>query len=115
MVIDGNQLISGSYNLSMNSEHSTFENALHLTGPQFKPLIQQFEDNFSDIIETGDGLLADLRTKISTASTFPIVFDSMSLTWSELDQLRVLIRQNCPQIDSPEFRSNPSAHRSCTR
>lgn len=115
MVVDGRELISGSYNLSMNSEHSTFENALHLTGPQFKPLIQQFEDNFSDIIETGDGLLAELRTTISTAQTFPIVFDSMALTWSEFDQLRVLIRQNCPLIDSPEFRSNPSAHRTCTR
>ncbi len=115
MVIDGNQLISGSYNLSMNSEHSTFENALHLTGPQFKPLIQKFEDNFADIFVTGDGLLDALRTKISTAATFPIVFDSMSLTWSEFDQLRVLIRQNCPAIDSPEFRSNPSAHRTCTR
>lgn len=115
MVVDGNQLISGSYNLSMNSEHSTFENALHLSGPQFKPLIQKFEDNFSDIFVTGEGLLEVLRTKISTAATFPIVFDSMSLTWSEFDQLRVLIRQNCPQIDSPEFRSNPSAHRTCTR
>ncbi len=115
MVIDGNQLISGSYNLSMNSEHSTFENALHLTGPQFKPLIQKFEDNFSDILVTGDGLLDALRTKISTAPTFPIVFDSMALSWSEFDQLRVLIRQNCPAIDSPEFRSNPSAHRTCTR
>ncbi len=115
MVVDGAELISGSYNLSLNSEHSTFENALHLTGPQFLPLIQKFEDNFSDIIVTGDGLLDDLRAKISTAATFPIVFDSMSLTWSEFDQLRTLIRQNCAQVDSPEFRANPSAHRTCTR
>lgn len=115
MVVDGRELISGSYNLSMNSEHGTFENALHLTGPQFKPLIQQFEDNFSDIFATGDGLLEQLRTKIQTQSTFPIVFDSMSLTWAEFDALRTLIRANCPAVDSPEFRSNPSAHRTCTK
>ena len=28
MIIDGKELISGSYNLSMNSEHATFENRL---------------------------------------------------------------------------------------
>ncbi len=115
MVIDGKELFSGSYNLSMNAEHSTFENVLHASGPQFQPLIQKFEDNFSDIIVTGEGLLEDLRERISTAQTFPIVFDSMSLTWSDFDQLRVLIRQNCPQVDSPEFRSAPAAHRTCTR
>jgi len=71
--------------------------------------------DFTDIFATGEGLLADLRATISTAQTFPIVFDSMALSWTELDALRVLIRQNCPQVDSPEFRSNPSAHRSCTR
>ncbi|HEU0033078.1 MAG TPA: phospholipase D-like domain-containing protein [Kofleriaceae bacterium] len=117
MIIDGKELLSGSYNLSMNSEHGTFENAMHLSGPQFLPVVGKFEDNFAKMWETGraNDLLGALRTQITTATTFPIVFDSMALTWSEFDQLRVLFRANCSLIDSTDFRSNPGAHRTCTR
>jgi phosphatidylserine/phosphatidylglycerophosphate/cardiolipin synthase-like enzyme len=117
MIVDGSELISGSYNLSMNSEHGTFENALHLTGPQFKPLLAKFEQNFATIFETGrsQNLLASLRSEISSAQTIPLVFDSMALTWSEFDQLRVLIRKNCTQVDSTEFRQNAPGHKVCPR
>jgi phosphatidylserine/phosphatidylglycerophosphate/cardiolipin synthase-like enzyme len=117
MVVDGKELITGSYNLSMNSEHETFENAIHVTGAAYAPLVAQFEHNFATIFETGraQGLLDSLRTKVTTASVIPMVFDPMALTWSELDQLRTLIRQNCSAADSAEFRDNPPAHRSCTR
>jgi phosphatidylserine/phosphatidylglycerophosphate/cardiolipin synthase-like enzyme len=117
MIVDGEELISGSYNLSMNAEHATFENAVHLSGAQFRPLIEKFEQNFRTMWDTnraGDKLAA-LRQQISTSSTIPLVFPPMALTWSEFDQLRVLIRENCTLADSTEYRSNPAAHKICPR
>ncbi|MBS1121998.1 MAG: phospholipase D/Transphosphatidylase [Deltaproteobacteria bacterium] len=117
LIIDGQELFSGSYNLSMNSEQGTFENALHLSGPQFAPLIGQFEQNFVSMWELGraEGLLAKLDAQVSNDPQIPLLFPSMALTWSELDALRILIRQNCTAADSPDFRSNPAAHKVCTR
>ena len=60
-------------------------------------------------------LFRTLRQRITTDATIPMVFDSMALTWSELDALRSLIRQNCADADSTDFRTNPAAHRTCTR
>jgi phosphatidylserine/phosphatidylglycerophosphate/cardiolipin synthase-like enzyme len=117
MIVDGKELITGSYNLSMNSEHDTFENAIHVTGAAYAPLVGEFEHNFTTIWETGraEDLLASLRAKITNDAVIPMVFDPMALTWSELDQLRTLIRQNCSAADSAAFRDNPPAHRTCTR
>jgi cardiolipin hydrolase len=117
MVVDGKELISGSYNLSMNSEHATFENALHLTGPQFKPLLAKFEQNFATMWDTNraGNALESLRNQIATSATIPLVFPSIAMTWAELDALRVLIRQNCTVVDSTEYRDNPASHKTCPR
>jgi phosphatidylserine/phosphatidylglycerophosphate/cardiolipin synthase-like enzyme len=115
MVVDGDELFSGSYNLSMNSEQGTFENSLHLIGDRYAPAIAQFEANFADIIRTGEGDLDDLRDTIASASTIPIVFDSLSLTWQEFTDLKTLIRANCTQVDSDDFRSHAAEHKTCPR
>lgn len=117
MVVDGKELISGSYNLSMNAEQATFENALHLEGSQHAALLGQYEQNFGTMWNTGraDNLLASLRSTVSTAATIPLVFPSMALSYSELEGLRALIRSNCALADSPEYRSNATAHRVCPR
>jgi len=117
MVIDGERLFSGSYNLSMNSEHDTFENCVVMEGAEFADVISAFEANFAVIWETGraEDLLTSLRAEISTASTIPIVFDSMALTWQEFTDLRSLIMENCTQVNSDEFRRNAAAHKVCPR
>jgi phosphatidylserine/phosphatidylglycerophosphate/cardiolipin synthase-like enzyme len=117
MVVDGKEIISGSFNLSMNSEQGTFENALHLTGTEYAPVYAAFEQNFGKIFETGraQNLLSELRTQISTAATIPLTFPPMSLTYSEFDQLRQLIRANCTVVDSDEYRSNAPGHKTCPR
>ncbi len=115
MVIDGTELLSGSYNLSMNAEQATFENALHLSGAQYAPLLAAFEQNFANIWRTGPTLLTPLRSQVSTAATIPLVFPSMSLSYAEFESLRALIRTNCTVADSDEYRSNATAHRSCPR
>lgn len=117
MVVDGDELISGSYNLSMNAEQATFENAVHLTGGEYAGVYAAFEQNFARIYETGraQGLLTSLRAQIGTAQTIPLVFPPMALTYSEVDQLRQLIRANCAVVDSIDYRSNAAAHRTCPR
>ena len=115
MVIDGDELFSGSYNLSMNAEHGTFENSLHLTGPAYAAIIGQFETNFAAIFQTGDGDLDDLRDDIATLDTIPIVFDSIAVTWQQYTDLRTLVRANCTQVDSDDFRQNAAAHKVCDR
>jgi phosphatidylserine/phosphatidylglycerophosphate/cardiolipin synthase-like enzyme len=117
MVIDGEKLFSGSFNLSMNSEHDTFENCVVMEGAEFADVISAYEANFAAIWETGraDDLLTELRDQISTADTIPIVFDSMALTWQEFTDLRALIMENCTQVNSDEFRKNAAAHKVCPR
>jgi hypothetical protein len=117
MVVDGKELISGSFNLSMNSEQGTFENALHLTGSEYAPIYGAFESNFGKIFETGraQNMLGSLRSQISTASSIPLVFPPMSLTYAEFDQLRQVIRANCSIVDSFDYRNNAPAHKLCPR
>ena len=117
MIVDGKQLISGSYNLSMNAEQATFENALHVTGPQFASLVGKFEANFATIWDTAraENKLATLRSTVATAATIPLVFDPMALTYAEFEALRAHIRANCTVVDSAEYRSNATAHRTCPR
>jgi phosphatidylserine/phosphatidylglycerophosphate/cardiolipin synthase-like enzyme len=115
MIVDGTELLSGSYNLSMNAEHSTFENVIHLSGAQFRPMVDKFEQNFASIFATGPDLLSGLRSQISTNATIPLVFPSMSLSWQQYNDLKILIRQNCTVVDSVEFRSNAAGHKTCQR
>jgi phosphatidylserine/phosphatidylglycerophosphate/cardiolipin synthase-like enzyme len=117
IIIDGKELFTGSYNLSMNSEQATFENVVHLQGTEYSALIAKFEANFTAMRELGraEGALAALRTQISTAANIPLVFPPLSLTWQEFGDLRALIRTNCPQADSTDYRTNPGAHRFCPR
>jgi hypothetical protein len=117
MAIDGTTLYSGSYNLSDNAEHGTFENMLVLTGPQHAALIQAFEANFESIWKTGkdEDKLAALDARIAQGGELPIVFDPMALTGPEITALKQKIRAACPDVDSLEFRKQPSAHRTCSR
>lgn len=115
MIVDGKELISGSYNLSMNSEHATFENALHVTGSQYGDLVKQYEANFASLWDANRAALAPLRDTISTASTIPMVYPPMALSYTEFDALHQLIRANCSLADSTDFRENPAAHKTCAR
>jgi phosphatidylserine/phosphatidylglycerophosphate/cardiolipin synthase-like enzyme len=115
MVVDGKELFTGSWNHSMNSEQATFENSLHLFGAKHASTVGAFTQNFDTIWNTGAGKLSALRSKIMADSTIPIVFESMALTYQEFGDLRALIRAQCPLVDSDEFRTNASAHRTCTK
>jgi phosphatidylserine/phosphatidylglycerophosphate/cardiolipin synthase-like enzyme len=114
LIID-DSLYTGSYNLSDNAEHNTFENMFLFTGPEFADLVEAYEDKFQDLWVQGDGLLAGLTKTIEDETTIPIVFPGMSLSWQEVRDLKSLIAAECPDVSSSEFRTNPTAHRTCTK
>ena len=117
LAIDGATLYSGSYNLSDNAEHGTFENMLVLSGASHAALIASFEGEFESIWKTNRdaGLLASLNTTIDAGGDVPIVFDPMALTGDEVTALKDKIRTACPAVDSLEYRKSPSSHRVCKR
>jgi len=114
LIID-KALYSGSYNLSDNAEHNTFENVLLFKGPEFEDLVEEFETKFQELREQGPGLLGPLRSKIDNDTTIPIVFPAMSLTWTEIKDLKALIAKECPAVNSAAFREDPVGHQMCTK
>ncbi|MBX3191608.1 MAG: hypothetical protein KF819_31740 [Labilithrix sp.] len=117
MLVDGTTLFSGSYNLSDNAEHETFENMLVFKGAESAALVKAFDGNFEKIWKTGndEGKLAALNARIDAGGDFPIVFDAMALTWTEVSALKQKIRTACPAVDSEAYRREPASHMSCRR
>ncbi|NUO47741.1 MAG: hypothetical protein HOV80_02670, partial [Polyangiaceae bacterium] len=114
LIID-KALYTGSYNLSDNAEHNTFENMLLFKGPEFEDLVEEYETRFQELREQGPGLLGPLRSKIDNDSTIPIVFPAMALTWTEIKDLKALIAKECPAVNSAAFREDPVGHQMCTK
>ncbi|MFT5434970.1 MAG: phosphatidylserine/phosphatidylglycerophosphate/cardiolipin synthase-like enzyme, partial [Myxococcota bacterium] len=119
MIIDGRILASGSYNLSDNAEHNTLENVAIYDasgGGPFVDLVNDFEAQFERLwaTEMDTDKYANLLTTIEDATdSFPIVFDAMSLDWSEVTKLKSTIRSNCPSINSDDYRNFPEKHTYC--
>jgi phosphatidylserine/phosphatidylglycerophosphate/cardiolipin synthase-like enzyme len=114
MIVD-DELWTGSFNLSDNAEHNTFENMLHFRGPEFRGLVDAYEKKFGELWTQGDGKLAGLRQTIDEAATIPIVFDAMSLSWEEVRDLKALIAKECPAVNSTAFRDDAPSHKTCTK
>jgi phosphatidylserine/phosphatidylglycerophosphate/cardiolipin synthase-like enzyme len=116
LLVDGRYLAMGSYNLSDNAEHNTFENLLIFDGNAVPELVQSFKDNFDAMWQTGvgeklyDGLISEIE---NATEGFPIVFDSMALTWDQVSALKDLIQEHCPQVNSEEYRNDPGKHTWC--
>lgn len=117
LIIDNNRVATGSYNYSTNAEFDTFENVLFFEHYRYPDLVQSYIDNFNSIWNTGDGLYASLMDEIKYSETgwFSIIFDSMALNWTDAQNLKDTIQENCPDIDSDAFRDEPWSHYSCER
>lgn len=114
LIID-DTLYTGSYNLSDNAEHNTFENMFMFRGPEFQDMVELYEAKFQDLWKQGDGLLPGLRTQIDKDATIPIVFPAMSLSWTEVRDLKSLISAECPAVNSAAYRSNAPGHKVCSK
>ena len=123
LIVDGERLITGSYNLSENAETKSFENMALLSGEAFQPLIDQYEADFERLWGTdADGSAwAALTHAIANDASIPLVFAPMALSHTQVSALKDLIEQNCPAAngDSPQFDpdygTNPAKHRACPR
>ncbi len=115
IIIDGDELHTGSYNFSDNAEHNTFDDTLTFAGPEFAGLVGSYEANFAQIWDQGraEGLYNQLMAKLPTANPVPIVFDPMALTWSEVTDLKRAIRDACPDVNAEDYRTNPQNHWVC--
>ena len=118
LIVDGETLVSGSYNLSDNAEHNTLENMVFYDAASFGGLVRAFEGNFENIWTTAEfqGLYDRLVDQIENGEgAFPIVFDAMALDWDQITALKALIRDACVDINSWEFREYPARHQTCER
>jgi len=117
MIIDDTDLYTGSYNLSDNAEHNTFENMLLLRGPEFSDLVARYQGNFEHLwaLNRDNDTLAELQSEVSTANPLPLVFTPMALEWQEVTDLKQLIKDNCPDVNAPEYRTDPKSHQKCYR
>src|SRR6185436_2294238 len=88
-LFDKKILFTGSYNLSDNAEHETFENVLIFKGTKYRSLVRSYEETFDKIWETGRG---DTQTRVQdavrTADPLPLVFDPLALTHDEVTSLK---------------------------
>lgn len=116
-IIDDSVLVTGSYNLSDNAEHATMENIVVLSGERYAGVVQNFVDNFNAMWDTGRdddmALYNALMADVESGSSFDIVYDSMALTWDEVDTLKRAMRDNCSDLDTEEFRRYPERHHYC--
>lgn len=118
LIIDGHWLVTGSYNLSNNAERSTMENMVIYDAVAFPNLLAEFEANFELLWDTGraEGLYANLQTElVDGQGEIPLVFASMALDWNEVTDLKRLIRDVCPAVNTQPFRREANSHRTCPR
>jgi phosphatidylserine/phosphatidylglycerophosphate/cardiolipin synthase-like enzyme len=117
LIVDGETLYTGSYNLSDNAEHNTFENLLVFSGAAYAGLVARYEDNFERIWDTGrvEGRLAALRAQLAGTGPVPLVFAPMALTWDEVGALKRDLLLACPAANSEPYRTEPTTHRTCPR
>ena len=115
ILIDGDEAWLGSYNLSNNAESNTFENMVHLSGATFADTIAAYNAQFETMWTTGATLYAPLLSEISSATDVPIVFDSMALSWGQVNAIRGAIMGACgyTTLYSDEYRENPEFHYTC--
>ncbi|MFO7563835.1 MAG: phospholipase D-like domain-containing protein [Enhygromyxa sp.] len=115
MIIDGDELWTGSYNLSNNAEHNSMENMLVFSGAEHAELIDAYAANFESLWITGrdQGLFERLLEQITTTERIPLLFEPMALEWEEVRELRALIREHCPRVHTRGFRREPRSHAVC--
>ena len=116
VIVDGDELATGSYNLSNNAEKDTFENMVFVSAQRYPELVAAYVANFSSIWGAGDGLYAPLLDDVANGSgDVPLVFPSMAIDWDQVTALKDAIRAACPDVDSADFRSSPQSHQHCER
>jgi phosphatidylserine/phosphatidylglycerophosphate/cardiolipin synthase-like enzyme len=116
IVVDGDRVASGSYNISPNAEFDTMENIIFYERDLYPGVVDSFVANFADIWDTGRAGVSSVIDGVRDGtSDVELTWESMAVSWTELTELKEAIRGACSEVDSPEFRSEPQANLTCTR
>lgn len=117
MIIDDTEVWTGSYNLSDNAEHNTFENMFMVRGERYASVVASYVENFEALWELNraDGTYDALLDEVAIAPVIPLVFTPMALNWDEVTDLKAAIKENCGDINTEAFRKHPESHRICQR
>lgn len=118
MVFDGKILASGSYNLSDNAEHNTLENVAIYDRSAYGQIVDAFEANFETMWVTAEseGLYDTLLDGIENGSDpVPLVFEPMAIDWDQITVLKAAIYDNCADLNTTPYRTEPWKHQECPR
>jgi len=112
IVVDGDELYTGSLNFSENSETNSFENMLYFTGPEHADLIAAYQANVEKVATYGhlDGTLQALMEDLESADVISLAWSpAISMTSAEFLAIKDLIRDRCPGTryweDTPEAKT----------
>ncbi|MDP6944083.1 MAG: phospholipase D-like domain-containing protein, partial [Myxococcota bacterium] len=115
LVIDGETVVTGSYNLSDNAEHNTLENMVVY---DIEQLAESFTANFETMWVTGhdEGLYEELLEEITDGTgDIPLVYDAMALAWDEVKVLKDAIEDLCSAVHNWDYKKYPQSHQTCPR
>jgi len=117
LIVDDEILATGSYNLSPNSEFDSIENVIVLSADRYPALLADYIANFDALWETGrDGSYDAMLTELSEGTDeIDLVFESMALSWSEVEVLKDAIQAACPDVDTDAYRDDPEDYQTCPR
>ena len=101
IIIDGEELWTGSLNFSDNSETNVFENMMYFAGPEHQELIAAYQDNHQMVesygAENGGAALEAVMQDIQTGSSIPLIWDDpITMDGGTWTGLKSAIRSNCP-------------------
>lgn len=87
LIVDGESMMTGSYNWSISSENSHIENLVEISGAKAQEVIPSYEANFQYVWNMGRNeyqtLLSDLQNQTHTACEIP----KMTLSVAEITAL----------------------------
>ena len=117
-IIDGAVVVAGSYNLSDNAEHNTFENMVRLHGALYPGLVTSFEENFESLWVQGQNegrYDAYLEEVLYGQEDLPIVVAPMAIDTDQVQVLKEAILDTCPMVTTEDFHQEPWKHTVCER
>ena len=81
MIVDGDELVTGSYNWSDTAEWSNYENIIHWYGRNVRQTLEDFQGEFEGIWESGRDNLPDwdaAMARVDTSTVQPYVRRDLS-------------------------------------
>lgn len=96
MVIDGDEVFTGSYNWSKNAEFNTFENIVYIRGENFSSIVDSFLENFFKLWELNRDRIELHKDNLKNQNRVPLHFSPLSLSIVEVDEIRGLLNEEIP-------------------